>query len=395
MSIAKGIQSSMQRSSWIREMFEQGQRLKEKFGEDQVFDFALGNPTMDPPKAVNDALIRLLQENQAGAHRYMPNPGLPGTRSYLAEELQAEQNLHFESSDVVMCVGAGGGLNAFFKAVLDPQDEVVALAPYFVEYGFYAQNHGGVLKVAETDENFQIDLDKIEAALSPKTKVLVINSPNNPTGVVYSQDSVNALGALLAKKEAEYGHAIFLVSDEPYRHIIFDGLSNCSVFAAHSNSVMITSHSKDLALPGERIGYIAIHPGMEDRVDLQNALSLTTRILGFVNAPALMQRILPQLKGVSVSIETYQNLRDILYDALTDMGFEIVKPQGAFYLFPKSPIPDDVAFVKQAVSENILLVPGTGFGCPGHVRISYCFPEEMITRSLPRFQKIADHYGLK
>ncbi|MBF0286401.1 MAG: pyridoxal phosphate-dependent aminotransferase [SAR324 cluster bacterium] len=394
MSIAQGIIVSMERSSWIREMFEQGQRLKEIHGDDQVFDFSLGNPIIEPPPQVHETLIRMLQDDQKGTHRYMPNSGFPQTKAFIAQELQEEFGLSFQASDVVMCVGAGGGLNVLFKALLDPGDEVLALAPYFVEYGFYAQNHGGVLQVAETNEAFQIDLGKIEEAMTAKTKIIVVNSPNNPTGVVYPQQTVDGLGKLLAEKEKEYGHPIFLVSDEPYRHIIFDDLSNCSVFHSHSNSAMITSHSKDLALAGERIGFIAIHPDMEDRIDLQNALTLTTRILGFVNAPALMQRILPHLKGVKVSVSAYQHLRDIFYQALTDFGFETIQPQGAFYLFPKSPIADDVDFVKQAQEENILLVPGSGFGCPGYFRISFCFTEDMIVRSFDRFEKLAKKFGL-
>lgn len=394
MAISSQIKITMERSSWIREMFEQGKRLKDQYGEDQVFDFSIGNPLMEPPQEVHDTMIRLLQENQPGAHRYMPNAGLPETRSFLANEMKAETHLDFHMNDIVMCVGAGGGLNTVFKALLDPGDEVIALAPYFVEYGAYAQNHGGVLKLAKTDEAFQIDLNEIEKTISSITKIIIVNSPNNPSGAVYSQESLNALGELLTRKEKEYGHTIFLVSDEPYRHIIFDGMVNGSVFESHANAVMVTSYSKDLALPGERIGFIAIHPEMVDRVDLQNALALTTRILGFVNAPALVQRVIPNLKGISVSIEAYQQLRDLFYNALTEMGFEMIFPKGAFYLFPKSPIPDDVEFVKTAQSENVLLVPGSGFGTPGYFRISYCFSEELIVRSFPRFQKIAERYGL-
>ncbi len=394
MSIAENIKTSIERASWIREMFEQGQHLKAIHGEDQVFDFSLGNPVIEPPSQVHEILIQLLQDDQKGTHRYMPNPGFPQTREFIAKELQEEFGLGFQTGDIVMCVGAGGGLNALFKALLNPDDEVLALAPYFVEYGFYAENHGGVLKIAETTETFQIDIDKIAQAMTPKTKIIVVNSPNNPTGVVYPQEAMDAIGQLLADKEKEYGHSIFLVSDEPYRQIIFDDLSNCNVFHSHPNSVMITSHSKDLALAGERIGFIAMHPEMEDRSDLQNALTLTTRILGYVNAPALMQRILPHLKGVRVSISAYQHLRDIFYQALTDFGFDVVKPQGAFYLFPKSPTADDVDFVKQAQEENILLVPGTGFGCPGYFRIAFCFTEDMIIRSFDGFEKLAKKFGL-
>ncbi len=394
MSIAKSIRSSLAKASWIREMFEQGQRLKAQYGADQVFDFSLGNPTLEPPLQVHETLLRLIQEPELGMHRYMPNPGVPSVRSFIAKSLRAETTYAFQTEDIVMCVGAGGGLNVAFKALLDPGDEVLTLAPYFVEYGFYAQNHGGVLKVASTTSDFQIDLDAVSEALSPQTKIVLINTPNNPTGVVYSQDSINALGKLLTEKEQEYGHPIFLISDDPYRHILFDNLPKSNVFLAHANTMLITSHSKDLGLAGERIGFIALHPEAEDRQAIQDGLALTTRILGFVNAPALMQRILPHLEGATVSVETYQNLRDLFYEALTGMGFEIVRPQGAFYMFPQSPLPDDVEFVKCAQEERVLLVPGSGFGCPGYFRVSYCFSEEMIRRSFPYFEKLARRFNL-
>ncbi|MBF0279767.1 MAG: pyridoxal phosphate-dependent aminotransferase [SAR324 cluster bacterium] len=394
MSISENMKLSMQKSSWIREMFEQGQRLKQVHGEDQVFDFSLGNPIVEPPPQVYEVLLRLLKEDPQGAHRYMPNAGFASTRDSIAEELRHETGLAFTAADVTMCVGAGGGLNSLFKALLDPGEEVLVMAPYFVEYGAYAQNHGGVLTVADTDESFQLDLEQIEQKLTGRTKIVMINSPNNPTGAVYSQELLEALGKLLAEKEKEFGHPIFLVSDDPYRYLIFDDLVPGNIFRSHLNSVMVTSHSKDLALPGERIGFIAIHPEMEDRTDLQNALALSTRILGFVNAPALMQRILPHLKGVRIPSESYQHLRDIFYDGLSRMGFEICKPKGTFYIFPKSPIPDDVEFVKQALAENILLVPGSGFGGPGYFRIAFCCTEDLILRSFPRFENLARKFGL-
>ncbi len=394
MAIAENIKMSMQNASWIREMFEKGQRLKELHGEDQVFDFSLGNPIMEPPAQVHAVLRQLLEEDQKGQHRYMPNQGFPATREFIAQELREETGLAFETADVTMCVGAGGGLNSLFKALLNPGEEVLALAPYFMEYGAYAQNHQGKLTIAKTDAAFQPDLEQIERTLTPHTKIVMINSPNNPTGAVYPQATLNALGTLLADKEKEYGHPIFLISDDPYRHLIFDDLVPGNIFHSHPNSVMVTSHSKDLALPGERIGFVALHPAMADRIDLQNALTLTTRILGFVNAPALMQRILPHLKGVKVSAAVYQHLRDIFYEGLTKMGFAINKPAGTFYMFPQSPIADDVAFVKQAQTENILLVPGSGFGGPGYFRIAFCCPEDVILRSLPRFEKIAKQFGL-
>lgn len=394
MAIAQSVKAMMEGTSWVREMFEKGRRLKEEYGEEAVFDFSLGNPLLEPPPEVHQTLIRLLEENQPGVHRYMPNAGFPATRSYIAQELTAEMGHAFETNDVVMCVGAGGGLNTLFKALLNPGEEVIVLAPFFIEYQVYAQNHGGVLKVAQTDASFQIDLEQIEQALTPQSKIVLVNSPNNPTGAVYSQESFDALGKLLAEKEKEYEHPIFLVSDDPYRFLLFDDLAPCNIFHSHTNAVLITSHSKDLGLPGERIGYIALHPQIEARLDLQNALAFTTRILGFVNAPALMQRVLPHLKGVKVSAEIYQNLRDIFCQGLKDLGFELVRPRGTFFIFPQSPIADDIAFVKDALSENILLAPGSGFGRTGHFRIAFCCTEKTIHRALPRFANLAQKYGL-
>ena len=392
MTIAKSVSATIERSSWIRQMFETGNRLKAELGAENVFDFSLGNPIIEPPKKVYEVMQKLVGDAPKGQHRYMPNAGFLSTREYLAGELSENFGYQFDATDIVMCVGAAGGLNVVCKSLLDAGDEVLVLAPYFVEYRFYVENHGGVLKVANTNTEFQIDLEEIEKNMTPKTKVVIINSPNNPTGVCYPQADINALGELIRGKENEYGHAIYLVSDEPYRNILFDGLEPMHLFSAHQNSILVTSHSKDLALAGERIGYIAIHPEMPTRLEVQNALVLCTRILGFVNAPAMMQRILPYLRGVRVSATMYQELRDLFYPALKKVGFEVVQPQGAFYFFPKTPIEDDVAFVKEAQKENLLLVPGTGFGYPGHVRISYCTTQEVIQKSLPSFQRLMHKY---
>ena len=394
MAIAQNVKALMEGTSWVREMFEKGRHLKEKYGQEAVFDFSLGNPLIEPPPQVHQTLIQLLTEPAPGSHRYMPNAGFPATREYIAQELTAEMGKPFEINDVVMCIGAGGGLNTLFKALLNHGEEVIALAPFFIEYQLYAQNHGGVLKVAQTDASFQIDLEQIAQALTPQSKIVLVNSPNNPTGAVYSQESLNALGQLLSEKEKEYNHPIFLVSDDPYRSLLFDDLTPCNIFQSHSNSILVTSHSKDLGLPGERIGFIALHPEIEARLDLQNALAFTTRILGFVNAPALMQRVLPHLKGVKVSVETYQNLRDIFCDGLSDLGFDLIRPQGTFYIFPQSPIPEDIEFVQDALSENILLAPGTGFGRKGYFRIACCCTAETIHRAMPRFANLAQKYGL-
>ncbi len=375
-------------------MFEAGARLKAEYGEENVFDFSLGNPILEPPKDVHAKLRKLLENPEPGMHRYMPNAGFTETREYVAGVMREETGHPFEGEDIVMCVGAGGGLNVVFKALLEPGEEVLALAPFFVEYGTYAQNHGGSLSIAQTTSEFQPDLNSIEASLSELTKIVIINSPNNPTGAVYSQETLDKLGQLLLRKENEFGHPIYLVSDDIYRYLVFDGLTNSNAFLSYPNSILVNSHSKDLGLPGERIGYIAIHPCVIEREDLRAALVLCNRILGFVNAPAMMQKILPLLGKARVDISIYEKSRDKILSMIKGLGFEAVKPQGAFYIFPKSPDPDDVAFVKRAQEENILLVPGTGFGGPGHFRISLCCTPETIENSRPGFERLAEHYSL-
>ena len=384
----------MEKGSWIRQMFEAGARLKAEHGLENVFDFSLGNPILEPPKEVHANLRKLLVNPEPGMHRYMPNAGFMETREYVAGVMRDETGHPFEGEDVVMCVGAGGGLNVVFKALLEPGEQVLALAPFFVEYEAYAQNNGCCLSIAPTTQEFQPDLSTIEANLSELTKIVIINSPNNPTGMVYSQETLDKLGQLLLRKEEEYAHPIYLVSDDIYRYLVFDGLTNGNAFLSYPNSILVNSHSKDLGLPGERIGYIAIHPGIIEREELRAALILCNRILGFVNAPALMQKILPLLGKARVDVSIYEESRDKILTMISGLGFEAIKPQGAFYIFPKSPDPDDVAFVKRAQEENILLVPGTGFGGPGHFRISLCCTTETIENSRPGFERLAEHYGL-
>jgi len=384
--VAHSICELMERASWIRKMFEEGARLKEKYGADQVFDFSLGNPVLPPPPKVHQAIRDLLDENPVGLHRYMPNAGHPGTRNFLAQQLVTETGLSFQKENVVMSVGAGGGLNVIFKALLNPGDEVLVFAPYFVEYGTYVSNYQGVLKVVPTTSEFQPDLERIANAITARTKAVLINSPNNPTGVVYSQKTLNDLGALIREQEKNYGHPILLISDEPYRHLLFDGVHNGNVFLAHNSTIQVTSHSKDLGLAGERIGYIAVHPDLVQCQNIQNALTLATRILGFVNAPALMQHILPRIGSARIDVQIYQDLRDQMLAMLLKLGFEVVHPQGAFYMFPRSPISDDVEFVRKAQEYRLLLVPGSGFGCPGYFRIAYCCDAQTITNSYAQFE---------
>ncbi len=394
MAISKKIKENLQRASWIRAMFEEGERLRKLHGPDKVYDFTLGNPNIEPPAAFQEELKKLALHPIPGMHRYMSNAGYPETRRAVAEVLAEESGLEFTEANIVMTVGAGGALNVVLKTLLDPGDEVIILSPFFVEYKFYIDNHGGVVKEAPTTEDFQLDIEAIEAAVSPKTKAVIINSPNNPTGVIYDALSLEKLGNMLKKKEAEYGTDIYVISDEPYAKISYDGIKVPSVFKYIDNSIVVTSHSKDLALPGERIGYLAVSPRVKNLSLVMEGMTFANRTLGFVNAPALMQRLVTHLQKESVNIAEYQEKRDILYDNLTEMGFEMVKPAGAFYLFPKSPVPDDVSFVKAAQKHNLLLVPGSGFGKPGYFRISYCIDKQVILNSLPAFRKLATEFGL-
>jgi len=390
MAIAEKVQGFIDRASWIRRMFEQGAALRQRFGEENVFDFTLGNPSVEPPEAFKQELLDLAQNPQPGMHRYMNNAGYEETRAAVAQMLEQKSNLAVKPSQVIMTCGAGGALNVVLKTILNPGEEVIILAPFFVEYKFYIDNHGGTPVEVWTDpDTFQPDLEAIESAIGPKTRAIILNSPNNPTGVIYPRKTLEQLGRILEQKEKEFNRQIYVISDEPYARLSYDGLEVPCIFSAIRNSVIVTSHSKDLALPGERIGYLAANPEMNE-VDLfiEGAV-FCNRVLGFVNAPALMQRLISHLQHVSVDIQEYQDKRDILYLHLSKMGFEMVKPQGGFYLFPRSPLADDIEFVKQAQNHNILLVPGSGFGAPGYFRIAYCIDRSIIERSLPAWEKLA------
>ncbi len=389
MSISERVRRSMTEGSWIRRMFEEGAILKQRYGEENVFDLSLGNPVMEPPPEFKGELKRRVEHPLPGMHRYMENAGYPETRAAIAKQLSLETGIGFTEENVVMTCGAAAALNVVLKTLLNPGDEVIIFAPYFVEYGHYIDNHNGVAKVLPTDEHFIPRLDTLAAAVSAKTKAVIINSPNNPTGVVYGEDFICQLGRLLDKKEAEYGMQIYLISDEVYRKIIYDGLKYPFVFPHYTQSMVVTSHSKDLALPGERIGYIAVHPDCHQREELMNGLIFSNRILGYVNAPALMQHIVRQLQAVTVSVAEYQRKRDLLYEHLVRMGYKLVKPQGAFYMFPRSPQEDDIAFVAELQKLMVLAVPGSGFGTPGYFRLSYCVTDQVIEGSLAGLEKAA------
>ena len=378
MAVSRKVRGFMAEGGWIRRVFEEGLELKARIGAEKVFDLSLGNPVVEPPAAFKEELRRLAAAPDAGSHRYMPNPGYMETRQAVADTLAAELGLPFTGADVIMTCGAAAAANVVLKTILNPGDEVIVLAPYFFEYLYYIDNHGGAAVIVDTGDGFRLDLEAIESAITPRTRAIIVNSPNNPSGVVYSAGEISGLAQLLYRKQREYDGEIFLISDEPYKRIIFDGLDFPQLLPAYDNSIIVTSHAKDLALPGERIGYIAVNPNHEGKEELVAGFSFCNRTLGFVNAPALMQRIVRGLQGVSVDPDYYQRKRDFLYAALTEMGYATVKPEGAFYLFPRCPVDDDVAFTRQLVQQNVLVVPGRGFGAPGYFRISYCVEDWVL-----------------
>lgn len=376
----------MEKSSWIRKMFEEGIWLKKQFGEENIFDLSLGNPVIEPPDQVQAALVKAAKDISPGLHRYMPNAGLQDVREAIAKTLSNECQVSLSANDLVMVCGAAGGLNITLKTLLDSGDEVLIFAPYFVEYLFYADNHGGKAVAVKTHDDFKLDMDALKDALSEKTKAVIVNSPNNPTGVVYSREELKQLAEVLKAHSEKTGKAVYLISDDPYKKITFDGVEAVNILELYENSIYITSHSKDIALPGERIGFVAVHPKCEDAGNLMAGLIFSNRVLGFVNAPALIQRVVKNVQGVTVDVEQYKKKRDFLYGELTRIGYDVVKPQGAFYFFPKSPIDDEVEFVKKLAEKKVLVVPGRGFGCPGYFRISYCLPDSVIEGSIAGFE---------
>jgi aspartate aminotransferase len=387
MPIAKKIEAFIQRSSFIREMFEAGARMKAQVGAENVYDFSLGNPDLSPPEKFKTVLKELIDEEAPGVHGYMNNAGWPDVRASVAEFAAKEYGQAFTADDIVMTVGAGGALNVALKTILDPGDEVIVTKPYFVEYDFYVDNHNGVLKRAATNPDFSLNLDNIMAETTEKTRAVVINSPHNPTGVVYSEQNIRDLEKLLEEISKKTGRPVYMISDEPYRKIVYNGIIVPSVFGKYPYVMSLTSYSKDLSLPGERIGFLAVHPDVPGKNMLMGGLVLNNRILGYVNAPSLMQRAVARLQGEQVDTGIYQKRRDTFVAGLKDAGYSLTVPEGAFYLFPRAPIDDDVAFVKELQKENILAVPGTGFHGPGHFRLTYCVPETVIERSLPGFKR--------
>jgi len=387
MAVAKKMGQFLENSSWIRKMFEEGGRLTKIHGAENVYDFSLGNPNVPPPAIVEEKLREIVCDCEPGAHGYMSNAGLAEMREAVSAFLCREDCVSIASEHIVATCGAAGALNIIFKGFFDPGDELLVPSPYFVEYGFYADNHGGTLKTVATKEDFSLDLEGMERAIGPNTKMVLINSPNNPTGQVYTEAEIRGLGEILTRKSAEYGHVIYLLSDEPYRKIVYDGCCAPCIFQFYPDSLIAASYSKDLSLPGERIGFVAVNPKAGDAARIVDVLSLANRILGFVNAPRLMQRLVVALQGICVDVGIYRRKRDRLVSGLKAAGYDLVVPRGAFYLFPKSPLADDVKFVRLLQEERILVVPGSGFGGPGHFRIAYCVADEVIEKSLPGFER--------
>jgi aspartate aminotransferase len=386
--IAPHIQDYLQRSSWIRKMFETGAELKARHGMDAVCDFSLGNPDLAPPEEVFSALEQLARRDQRFG--YMPNPGFPEAREALAVFLSQEQGVAVAAQDVVLTCGAAGALNSVFRAVLEPGDEVLCPAPFFVEYGFYAENFGGRLcPVSSRAEDFSLDVDAMAQAIGPKTRVVLINSPHNPTGRVYSEEELRALAAILTQKSKALGRDILLVSDEPYRFLTYDDTPVPPLLTLYPFTVVVSSFSKSLGLAGERIGYALVNPAMPDKKDLLAGLVLTNRILGFVNAPAVGQRLMQQALGARVDVSIYGRRRQAMVEVLEGAGITFFMPQGAFYFFPQAPGGDDLAFVQALQQELILAVPGRGFGFPGYFRLAFCVDEAVIRRSASGFKKAA------
>lgn len=384
---------SLSKSSWIRAMFEQGEKLRKIHGPDKVYDFSIGNPDIEPPLKVRQVLKELVESDKPGLHRYMSNAGHADVRQKIAEHVSRESGLEVPFNNIVMTVGAAGGLNVVLKSILNPDEEVIVLAPFFVEYLYYIENFGGRPVIVKTlPSSFEPDIAAIEKSITSATKAIILNSPNNPTGVIYSEEILKKLADLLEQKGKELGTEIYVISDEPYAKIVYDDMKVPSVLKIFKNAIVVNSFSKSLALPGERIGYIAASPNIKDVDILINAMIFANRTLGFVNAPSLIQKVVAESLEEAVDIESYKKKRDVLYDKLISLGFTCTKPQGAFYLFPKAPIDDDIEFVNQALKYNLLLVPGSGFGYPGYVRLSYCISMDIIKNSFPAFEALAREY---
>lgn len=391
--VSQKVRENLKKSSLIRAMFEEGNRLRETFGADNVFDFSLGNPDPEPPDAVKSALKNLIFEDKAHLHTYMNNAGFPDVRTKIADSINRDTGTSLSFKNIVMTCGAGGALNVVLKTILNPDEEVIVFVPYFGEYKYYIDNHGGkIVELFSNIDTFEPDLNLLEKAINSKTKAVIINSPNNPTGVVYSESLLKDMAQVLERKEREFNSIIYLISDEPYSKLVYDNIELPKILNIFVNSIVVNSFSKSHSLPGERIGYIAVNDNIYNAEELIDGLVFSNRILGYVNAPALFQKVIATSLDETVDKRIYEERRNILYNHITKLGFSCVKPQGAFYLFPKALIQDDMEFKNRALKYNLILVPGRGFGCPGYFRLAYCVSMQVIENSLQAFEALANDF---
>lgn len=395
--ISEKMKPYVKNNSAIRMMFEEGNRLRAKYGADKVFDFSLGNPSVPAPGSVREAIIELVNTTDPTVlHGYMNNAGFEDVRQTIAESLNRRFDTKFSAKNLIMTVGAASGLNVILKTILNPGEEVLVFAPYFLEYGAYVRNYDGVLvEISPDTTTFQPNLAEFEQKITPKTRAVIVNTPHNPTGVVYSEETIKKLSAILEAKQKEFGTVIYLISDEPYRELAYDGVEVPYLTKYYNNTVVGYSYSKSLSLPGERIGYLVIPDEADGSEELISAATIANRTLGCVNAPSLIQKVVAKCVDAKTDLAAYDKNRQALYNGLKECGFECIKPQGAFYLFVKSPVEDEKAFCEAGKKYNILMVPGSSFACPGYVRLAYCVSYETIVNSLPEFKKLAAEYGLK
>lgn len=394
--ISNKMKSLVNNSSTIRAMFEEGKRLSDIYGEENVFDYSIGNPNVEPPENIKTIISDILNKEKPNlVHGYMNNSGYEDVRDDISSFLNKKNDLNLTRNNIIMTCGAAGGLNIILKSILNPGEEVITFAPFFGEYKNYTENFNGKLVIVPTNiDTFEPDLDELSKVINSKTKAIIINNPNNPTGVIYSKDAIQKLADLLKEKQRELNSSIYLISDEPYREIVYDDAEVPCLLKYYDNTFIGYSYSKSLSLPGERIGYVVVNPSMIDCDEMMAALNIANRILGFVNAPSLFQRVIARSLGSEVDVNIYKRNRDLLYNHLIKLGFTCIKPEGAFYLFPRTPIEDDKKFCQDAKQFNLLLVPGSTFGCPGHVRLSYCISYEKIEKSLEAFDKLAKLYSM-
>ena len=395
--ISEKMKTYVKNNSAIRMKFEEGNRLRAKYGADKVFDFSLGNPSVPAPDSVREAIIELVNNTDPTVlHGYMSNAGFEDVRQTIAESLNRRFDTKFSAKNLIMTVGAASGLNVILKTVLNPGEEVIVFAPYFLEYGAYVRNYDGVLvEISPDTTTFQPNLAEFEQKITPKTKVVIVYSPHNTTGVLYSEETFRKLSAILEAKQKEFGTVIYLISDEPYRELAYDGVEVPYLTKYYDNTVVGYSYSKSLSLPGERIGYLVIPDEADGSEELISAATIANRTLGCVNAPSLIQKVVAKCVDAKTDLAAYDKNRQALYNGLKECGFECIKPQGAFYLFVKSPVEDEKAFCEAGKKYNILMVPGSSFACPGYVRLAYCVSYDTIVNSLPEFKKLAAEYGLK